>query len=103
VIHKKSGKVSLVQFDKTKARPNAGLLLDELVVIDKNLSTDDQNRLCITHRRRFSLELEMSAIEDPPDRLVIQISMTVDQMRLKKCEEGFDFVGDSSAMEIFRK
>jgi hypothetical protein len=45
----------------------------------------------------------MSLIEDPPNRLLLQKPVAADQMRLKKCEEGFDFVGDSSAMEIFLK
>jgi hypothetical protein len=45
----------------------------------------------------------MSPIDDPPNRLLLQKPVAADQIRLKKCEEGFDFVGDSSATEIFRK
>jgi hypothetical protein len=53
--------------------------------------------------RRFSLEREMSPIEDPPNRLILQKPVATDQIRLKKCEEGFDFMGDSSATKSFQK
>jgi hypothetical protein len=68
------------------------LLLDELAAIEKNLPTGDYIRLCITHTQRLSLEREISAISDPPDRLLLQKPVAADQMILKKFEEWFGFV-----------
>jgi hypothetical protein len=59
--------------------------------------------LCITHTPQLSLERATSAIKDPLYCLLLQKPVAADHMRLKKCEEGFDFVGDLSAAEIFWK